>query len=106
MITLRPFTEIAHETEAPKPLHDPQNVVDTLVGLVSNPKDQKIVGGDGIAKVLLKSLAPGAAEKMTAKVMHQTQFEKAPAGPSTSGGVLRPTPRGTEVKAGRTEQRH
>lgn len=95
-----------HATEAPKPLHDPQNVVDVLVGLVSNPKDQKIVGGDGIAKVLLKSLAPAAAEKLTAKVMHQTQFDKAPAGADTPGSVLRPTARGTEVKAGRTEQRH
>ena len=33
-----------HEVRAPKPLHDPQNVVETLVRLVENPKDREIVG--------------------------------------------------------------
>lgn len=95
-----------HEIEAPKPLHDPQNVVDALVGLVRNPKDQKIVGADGIAKIAMKSLAPGAAEKIAGKIMHKTQMEKAPPGPDSPGAVARPTPRGTEVKGGRREQRH
>src|SRR5207237_2667667 len=30
-----------HEVQAPSPLHDPQNVVDAIVGLARNPKDEK-----------------------------------------------------------------
>jgi short-subunit dehydrogenase len=94
-----------HETTPPKPLHDPQNVIDALVGLVRNPKDQKIVGADGIAKILMKSLAPGAEEKLVAKMMHKTTMEKAPPGPETAGAVRQPSARGSGIRSDRTEQR-
>jgi len=94
-----------HRVEAPSPLHDPQDVVDALVGLALDPEDEKIVGSDGIVKVLLKKLLPSAAEKMGAKQMHRTQMEKAPPGPDTEGAVIRPIPAGTEVSAGRRRDR-
>lgn len=90
-----------HEVQAPKPLHDPSNVVETLVGLARNPKDEKIVGGDGIVKVLLKSVAPAVQEKLGAKQIHKAQMEKAPRGGDSPGAVKAPTPYGTGVSAGR-----
>jgi hypothetical protein len=76
-------------------------VVETLLRLARNPKDQEIVGGDGIVKVLLKSVAPKLDEKMGAKQMHRTQMEKAPPGGDSPGAVKAPTPYGTGVSAGR-----
>jgi short-subunit dehydrogenase len=54
-----------HEIQAPKPLHNPQDVVETIVRLALNPRDKEIVGADGVVKILLKKLVPGAEEKMT-----------------------------------------
>lgn len=93
------------EVQAPKPLHDPQDVVDALVALVRDPEDEKIVGADGVAKILLKRLAPGAAESMAGKQMHKTQFEKAPPGADTPGAVENTTPAGTGVSGGRRRRK-
>jgi short-subunit dehydrogenase len=90
-----------HAVAAPTPLHDPQKVVDTLVRLACNPKDEEIVGGDGVVKILMKAVAPGVAEKMAARVMHRTQMEKPPPAPDSPGAVRAPTAIGTEVSAGR-----
>ena len=104
------FDHVANYTgrqvQAPSPLHDPQNVIDALVGLARNPKDQKIVGADGIAKILLKNVAPGMEEKLGAKQIHKMQMEDAPAAPETDGAVLSPIPTGTAIRGGRLEQRH
>lgn len=90
-----------HEVQAPQPLHDPQNVVDTLVRLARDPKDQKIVGADGVVKVLLKKLAPGVAEKLGARSVHKRQIEQAPPAPDSPGAVRQPSRVGTRVSAGR-----
>jgi short-subunit dehydrogenase len=104
------FDHVANYTgrqvQAPTPLHDPQNVIDALVGLARDPKDQKIVGADGIAKILLKKVAPGAEEKMGARQIHKTQMENAPTAADTDGAVLAPIPVGTAIRGGRLEQRH
>jgi short-subunit dehydrogenase len=92
-----------HEVRAPEPLHDPQEVVDALVALCRNPRDEKIVGGDGVVKIAMKRLLPGAAESMATKQMHKTQLEDAPPAPTTRGAVEAPTPIGEDVSAGRLE---
>jgi len=94
-----------HRVEAPKPLHDPENVVDAIVRLAHDPKDEKIVGGDGIVKVLLKRLAPSVAESLGAKQMQKTQITDAPAGDDTDGAVQDPVPLGTEVSVGRRQKK-
>jgi hypothetical protein len=86
---------------APEPLHDPQEVVDALVALCTNPKDEKIVGADGVVKITMKKLLPRVAESMATKQMHKTQFEDSPPAPSSRGAVDAPSPIGTEVSAGR-----
>jgi NAD(P)-dependent dehydrogenase (short-subunit alcohol dehydrogenase family) len=90
-----------HEVQAPKPLHDPQNVVDTLLRLVRDPKDQEIVGGDGIVKILMKRVVPALAERIAGRQVHATQMEQAPPAPDSPGAVRMPSPLGTEVSAGR-----
>jgi short-subunit dehydrogenase len=90
-----------HEVEAPKPLHDPQDVVDAIVRLVRDPTDEEIVGADGVVKNLMHKLAPGLEEKLAGRMMHRTQIEKAPRAPDSPGAVRAPIPEGTEVRAGR-----
>jgi NAD(P)-dependent dehydrogenase (short-subunit alcohol dehydrogenase family) len=90
-----------HEVAPPEPLHDPDNVVETLVRLAADPKDREIVGADGIVKIALKQLAPGLSETLTARVIHKKQFEQAPPAPDTSGAVRGPIREGTDVSAGR-----
>ena len=93
-----------HEVTPPKPLHDPQNVIDAIVEVARDPEDERIVGGDGILKVAMANLMPGATEKAEAKMMHQTQYEKAPPAPDSPGAVERPIPRGTAVDMNRRKQ--
>ena len=90
-----------HETQAPEPLHDPTGVVETILRLAKDPKDNEIVGSDGVIKVLLKSLLPRVAKKMGAKQMHETQMKKAPLAADTRGSVQTPLAAGTEVSGGR-----
>lgn len=90
-----------HEIQAPKPLHDPNDVVDTIVRLAIDPKDRDIVGGDGIVKVLMKKLAPGMQDRIAARQVHEMQMEDAPPAADSPNALRRPMPEGTEVSAGR-----
>jgi short-subunit dehydrogenase len=92
-----------HEVRPPKPLHDPQRVVDAIVRIARDPEDKEIVGADGIAKLLLANVLPGVSEKMGAKQMHKTQMEKPPPSDDSPGAVRAPMREGTEVSAGRRD---
>ena len=89
------------EVQAPTPLHDPQDVVETLVRLVTRPDDKEIVGADGVIKILLKNLVPGLEEKIAAKQIHRTQMENGPPAADSAGAVRAPIPEGRDVSAGR-----
>lgn len=90
-----------HEITAPKPLHDPQNVVDAIVRAATDPEDKEIVGADGKIKFALSNVLPKVAEKIGAKQMHKTQMEKPPAANDSQGAVRAPIPEGREVSGGR-----
>lgn len=93
-----------HEVTAPKPLHDPQHVVDAIVRIARNPEDKEIVGADGVVKLVMANVLPRVAEKMGASMMHKTQIEKpGPAG-DTTGAVLEPVREGTDVSGGRRSE--
>lgn len=94
-----------HEVQAPKPLHNPTAVVAAIVDVARDPEDERIVGGDGVLKVMMGNLMPNAAEKAEAKMMHRTQYEKAPPGPSSSKAVHQPTAEGAEVDVGRRKRK-
>ena len=90
-----------HEVQAPKPLHDPYDVVATIVRLALDPKDREIVGADGIVKILMKKIAPQVQDKLGANVMHKTQMEKAPPAADSPNALRQPMQKGTGVSAGR-----
>ena len=90
-----------HEITPPKPLHDPQDVVEAMVRVAADPEDKEIVGADGVVKLLMASLMPGVAEKIGARQMHRTQMEKPPASGDSAGAVVTPMSEGREVSAGR-----
>jgi short-subunit dehydrogenase len=93
-----------HEIQAPNPLHDPLEVVEAIVAVAEEPDNERIVGGDGLLKVAMRSLMPAVAERADARFMHRTQYENAPEGPDSAGAVQIPVAEGTEVSAGRREQ--
>jgi short-subunit dehydrogenase len=98
-----PFFEHAanysdHEIVPPKPLHDPQHVVDTIVRVARKPEDKEIVGADGVVKLIAANVMPAISEKMGAKQMHKT-IEDAPPGNDSPGSVFEPMREGTEVRA-------
>jgi short-subunit dehydrogenase len=90
-----------HEIEPPKPLHDPENVADAIVNAARDPKDENIVGWDGVIKIVMKRAMPRVTDAAMAKVMHKTQIDDPPPAPSTPGAVRHPMTEGTEVSAGR-----
>jgi len=65
-----------HEVQPPAPLHDPQEVVDAIVDLARDPENTKVVGSDGLFKIVMKKLAPAAADKAMGKTMQRIQMEK------------------------------
>jgi len=93
-----------HEIQAPKPLHDPEDVVETLVRLARDPRDREMVGADGRIKVLMKKLAPKAQDAVDAKMMHKMQIENAPPGQDSPNAVHEPVEVGSEVTAGRRKK--
>jgi len=93
-----------HEVAAPKPLHDPYDVVETIVKLAIDPKDSEIVGGDGVVKVLLKNVAPELSKRLAARQVHANQIEKAPRSSDQRGAVQAPMTKGTEVSGGRRKK--
>jgi short-subunit dehydrogenase len=104
-----PFFEHAanysdHEIIPPKPLHDPQHVVDRIVRVARKPEDKEIVGADGVVKLVAANLMPAVSEKMGAKQMHRT-IENAPPAGDSAGAVLEPVPEGTEVSGGNRKKR-
>jgi short-subunit dehydrogenase len=92
-----------HEVAPPKPLHDPQDVVDAIVRIARNPEDKEIVGADGVAKLVIANVLPGVSEKVGARQMHKAQMEKPPPTTDSPGAVRAPMREGTGVSAGRRD---
>lgn len=77
-----------HEIRAPQPLHDPQEVVETIVRVAAQPKERGVTGPDGLVKVLTQKLAPDTREE-------------APPTADSPNALRAPMSEGTEVSAGR-----
>ncbi len=98
-----PFFEHAanysgHEAVPIPPLDDAQKVIDIMVDLISNPKDEVPIGmGSGVS-MLFHQMAPGAMEGMMAKNTHKAQMEDAPVSEMYPGSLMYPDSSGTGVK--------
>jgi len=100
-----PFFEHAsnytgHQTIPPEPLYNPQEVVDAIFDLATNPRDEVVVGAAGKRAVFLHGIVPGRVEEMAARSNFKAVFEDAPPGPATRGSVAHPMQSGTEVTGG------
>ncbi len=93
-----------HAVQAPKPLHEPRDVIETIVRLVRDPRNSEIVGADGVVKVFLRSVAPALAKKLGARQMHKTQMENAPPAEDSTGSLRSPVVGGTDVSGGRKSE--
>lgn len=101
-----PFFEHAadytgHKVVPIPPVYEPEQVINTLVDLVSHPEAEVSVGGVGGASfVFMHNLVPGLTEKMMAKLTHHEQMEKAPVAGDAPGSVREPMPTGAGVSGG------
>ena len=89
-----------HKAVPIPPVYDPQEVIDTIVSLATNPKDEVQVGTAGTAAAVFHQFFPGLTEKMMGKQTHMAQMEKAKPAPNTESGLHEPIPGGTEVTGG------
>jgi short-subunit dehydrogenase len=85
-------------------IDDPDIVVDAIVGLIDDPKDEVDVGVKSKGTTLGSHLAPGLTEAVSAKLTHNALMEEAPSARVTSGSVNEPVAAGTEVE-GQTRER-
>ncbi len=99
-----PFFEHAanytgHQAVPIPPVYDPQEVIDTIVGLATKPQDEVQVGTAGTVTTVFHNLFPGLTEKMMKK---QTAMAVENADPvaDTAGSLHAPVPEGTTVTGG------
>ena len=87
-----------HEISPPPPVHDPQEVIDAMLELARNPRDEVTVGSAGKVAVAANRVSAGLAEKMMAR-SHAKQMKTPPA-PRTDGALLQPKAGGTAIRGG------
>jgi short-subunit dehydrogenase len=92
-----------HQMAPPPPVHDPQNVVDAMLELARNPRDEMIVGSAAKVAVAAGRISPALAEKMMAR--GNAQQRKEPPAPPTDGSLLEPKPTGTAIRGGWKERK-
>lgn len=80
------------------PLSDAQEVIDVLVDLVKNPKDETPVGKGSVVATFSHNVAPSLTEGMMAKSTHKSQMEDAKPAPIDSGSLTQPDSKGTGIK--------
>jgi short-subunit dehydrogenase len=90
-----PFFEHAsnytgHEVTPPSPVGDPQLVVDAIIGLMTQPQDEIIVGFGGELANLAHKFVPSLVENAIGSQTHKSQIENAEITEMTRGAVLRP----------------
>ena len=100
-----PFFEHAaqytgHQASPIPPTYDPTDVVNTIVELAKNPKDEVTVGTAAAISTFAHRLFPGLVESFMARQTRDAQFKKAPPDEKTSGSLHEPMPTGTEVHGG------
>ncbi|HEY2018505.1 MAG TPA: SDR family oxidoreductase [Bryobacteraceae bacterium] len=82
------------------PTYDPKEVVDTIVGLASEPKDEIIVGTAAKVFNVAHHLFPGVVEAIMARKTRKSEFDDAQPGEVTSGSLHKPMAGGTGVTGG------
>ncbi len=100
-----PFFEHAaqytgHEASPIPAMYEPQQVVDTIVRLATEPEDEVSVGTAAKIATLAHQVFPGLVESRMAKQTRKAEFDTAERGEDTSGSLHEPEMTGTGVKGG------
>lgn len=91
-----------HEAQM-KPMDDPENVVDAIMGLIDKPQESVEVGAKSKGSTISSNLMPKTTETLNAKYL-KSVIEDAPPAPHTSGSLHAAMPSGTEVTADMRER--
>uniref|UniRef100_Q022W1 Short-chain dehydrogenase/reductase SDR n=1 Tax=Solibacter usitatus (strain Ellin6076) TaxID=234267 RepID=Q022W1_SOLUE len=82
------------------PTYDPSEVVDTIVSLAKDPKDEVSVGTAAKVATFAHQFFPGMVEAMMARQTRKAEFDEATTGEHTSGSLHEPMPTGTSIGGG------
>lgn len=87
-----------HELRMPM-IDGPQDVIDTIVDLLENPKDEIDVSVQLKGAALGSHITPGLTEDAATKMVHAAIMKQAPEAVDTSGSLHEPMQSGRGVKA-------
>jgi short-subunit dehydrogenase len=82
------------------PTYDPKEVIDTIVGLAIEPKDEVTVGTAAKVFNVAHHLFPGLVETLMARQTRKSEFDEAQPAEVGSGSLHEPKPSGTGVTGG------
>lgn len=90
-----------HEVQPIPPLYDAQQVVDTIIRLVTHPEDEVIVGGVGKIMSAAHAVMRDGMETVLAKNSHRAMIENSPPALDSRGNLTDPVEKGSGVRGGR-----
>ncbi|WP_438480198.1 SDR family NAD(P)-dependent oxidoreductase [Oleiharenicola lentus] len=85
-------------------MDDPQKVVDAILEMARDPKEECPVGWKGKGSYASHKLMPGTTERISANLAHHYQIETAPPAPATKGTLFTPMMSGTGIDDGVRER--
>ncbi len=91
---------MGRQAQPTPPVYKPEEVVEAIVRLATEPEDEVSIGGAGKFMIFAHNLAPGLAENMMGRRVHKHLTEEAPPAKDTSGNLMEPTPVGSSVSGG------
>lgn len=94
-----------HKVEPIPPLYDEQKVVDTIVRLVTHPRDEVMVGRAGKLLNAAHGVLRRPVDKMMARNSYRAMIKKSPPAPDRRGNLVKPVMQGTGVSGGRKRRR-
>ncbi len=98
------FAHSANHTGKPvrpiPPVYDPREVIDTIVGVAQNPRDEVVVGRAGRFGGAQYRIAPKTVERFMGRNAHKSQMESEGTAAQGSGSVFEPMSTGTDVYGG------
>lgn len=85
------------------PVYDPKKVIDTIVDLAQNPRDEVVVGTAGKFGSAQYRIAPKLVERFMGRHAHRAQREVEGTAGESSGSVFEPMSSGTDIYGGWSE---
>jgi short-subunit dehydrogenase len=95
---------LGRETMPIPPVYDAEKVVETIVRLATQPRDEVTVGTAGKFATFFHQIAPKITEVLMRKRTRKAELEKAPPAEDTPGAVQEPSPSGRTVSGGRLKK--